>query len=324
MNRLTYEEYRNLWDLVARKPFLTGFPLHLDVELTSRCNLRCEMCFQRHLEERRSDMPLATFKKLVDEGAREGLCAMKLQSRGESLLHRDLVECLAYAKEKGILDVHITTNGLLLKEPMIRDLVEAGLDLLILSVDPFHQEASGKSRKEYIEFIQRVIRIVHEERKRVRESRLKIRIQTCVEDYAPENIKDLETENRRLFPEADLVLINPVYSSHEDAPHLSELGRYRFHPCSYLWQRLTIYADGQVTTCSRDYNCKFNRIGSVDVSSIRELWHSPVMRDLRARHLTGRRREFHICGICENYLIHKKTGHPGAGCTGTVYDLEES
>ncbi len=319
MSYLTFEEYRMLWDLVSRKPFLTGFPLHLDVELTSRCNLKCKMCFQQHIEEKREDMSEQVFQKIVNEGVQEGLCSMKLQSRGESLLHKRLLDFLAYSKKAGIIDVHITTNGLLLTEKIIKGVVGNDLDMLIISYDDAHSEAASMRKSEYTAFMQDVVKKVDKCRKLYKKGRPKIRIQTCIQEYLPENIEKEEQRNRELFPEVDTILINPIYESYEDDPHLSNIEEYDFYPCSYLWQRLTIYADGSVTTCSRDYNCKFNRIGNVNESSVKELWYSSVLRDMRKRHLVGRRKDFHICAVCENYLINKKTGLPGAGCTGVVY-----
>jgi radical SAM protein with 4Fe4S-binding SPASM domain len=137
------------------------------------------------------------------------------------------------------------------------------------------------------------------------------------------SISKEEDRIKILFPEADFVLINPVYESYSDKPHLKNLREYQFYPCSYLWQRLTVYSDGTVTTCSRDYDSKYNKIGNVNSNSIYELWHSERLRDMRAAHLNGRRKEFHICSMCENYLIHRRTGLAGSGCTGIVYDMQE-
>ena len=322
MSDLSFDEYRVLWDLVSRKPFLTGFPLHLDVELTSRCNLKCKMCFQQHIEGKREDMSEQVFQKIVNEGVQEGLCSMKLQSRGESLLHKKLLDFLAYSKKAGIIDVHITTNGLLLTEEIIKGVVESNLDMLVISYDDAHAEAASIRKSEYTAFMQDVVKKVDKYRKIHKKSRLRIRIQTCIKEYLPDNIEKEEQKNRELFPEVDTFLINPIYESYENNPHLLNLDEYEFYPCSYLWQRLTVYADGSVTTCSRDYNCKFNRIGNVNISSVRELWHSPAMRHMRIYHLMGRRKDFHICSVCENYLINKKTGLPGAGCTGVVYKIK--
>lgn len=322
MSDLDFAEYRMLWDLVSRKPFLTGFPLHLDVELSSHCNLRCKMCFQRHMVGGRRHMDAALFKRIVDEGMREGICALKLQSRGESLMHPGIYDILAYAKDAGVLDVHLTTNGLLLNEGNVRRLVEGRLDLLILSFDPWHAEAASMTEEDYTAFMQNVVGMLHRERTAPGAHPLKIRIQTCIPEYTPSQVESETRKNRALFPDADAILINPVYSSHEEEAHLVNLEAYDLYPCSYLWQRLTIYADGSVTTCSRDYNCKYNRIGNVNLSSVKSLWHSPAMDDLRKRHLSGQRKEFHICALCENYILHKETGLPGAGCTGGVYSMK--
>ncbi|CAB1074889.1 hypothetical protein D1AOALGA4SA_2709 [Olavius algarvensis Delta 1 endosymbiont] len=99
MHRLTFQEYRTLWDLISKKPFLTGFPLHLDIELSSKCNLRCENCFQNHIHSKRQNMEPDTYRQIIDEGVEEGLCALKLQSRGESLVHPNIIR--NYNPKKG-------------------------------------------------------------------------------------------------------------------------------------------------------------------------------------------------------------------------------
>ena len=328
MKKRTYEEYRKFWKELEREPIKTDFPVHLDIELTDACNLKCSFCFQNFMEYKRSLMPYETFTKIIDEGSQNGLCAIKLQSRGESFLHPKIAECIKYAKDNGILDIQVTTNALLLNDEKIDLVVKNGLDVFIISYDLVHAEATRKTPKpmtnqEFTSFIQEVVTKLDKARKKYN-SNLKIRIQEAQEDYSAENIAAVERKNKALFPEADYFLVNPIYSSHEDAPHLANLDQYTFHPCSYLWQRLTLYACGSVTTCSRDYNCKFNRLGNVNSSTVKEIWTSPAMKDLRDRHLGGKREEFHICALCENYLIHKETEEAPVGCTGIVYDLKET
>ena len=155
---MNFEEYRYLWNLVSRKPFLTSFPIHLDLELTARCNLKCKMCFQNYMLDTKSIMSEELFKNIIDEGTQSGLCSIKLQSRGESMMHPKIVELLGYAKEKGVLDVHLTTNGLLLKGKKLDGLVEAGLDLLILSYDRDHAEAAHMTEDDYTKLMQNVVK----------------------------------------------------------------------------------------------------------------------------------------------------------------------
>ena len=39
-----YKEYRKMWRETAVNHIKTDFPLHLDIEVTSYCNLACPMC----------------------------------------------------------------------------------------------------------------------------------------------------------------------------------------------------------------------------------------------------------------------------------------
>ena len=325
MNILDYEEYRTLWKLTEKKPFLTGFPLHLDIELTDACNLKCSFCFQNFMEYKRSMMPYELFTKIIDEGSEEGLAAIKLQSRGESFLHPRIADCIKYAKEKDILDVQVTTNAILLDDEKIDLIVKNGLDMLIISYDIEHAEATRKTSKpltneEYTKFIQNIVKKTHLARQKY-DSTIKIRIQESSENYEDEDIKRIESRNRKLFPEADIFLTNPIYSSNENVPHFSNLQDYDQHPCTYLWQRLVVFACGTATTCCRDYNAKFNRVGNVRYDTVKSLWHSSQMKDFRVRHLEGRRSELHLCSLCDNYIGDRKTGKPAVGCNNVLYEF---
>ena len=324
MNILDYDEYRSLWKLTEKKPFLTGYPLHLDIELTDACNLKCSFCFQNYMEYKRSFMPYELFTKIIDEGVEAGLCAIKLQSRGESFLHPKISECIKYAKDKGVLDIQVTTNAILLNHEKIDSIVKNGLDLLIISYDTEHAEATLKTSKpmtneEYTEYINDVVNKVHVARKKYNSS-IKIRIQESTENYSDEGVEKIKERSQKLFPNADIFLVNPIYNSNENEDGFDNYSELVQHPCTYLWQRLVIFACGTVTTCCRDYNAKFNRIGNVKHDNIKSIWHSSVMKDFRIRHLENRRSELHLCGLCDNYTATKKTGKLAVGCNNALYE----
>ena len=107
-----FDAYRKLWPEAANYSILSSFPLHLDLELSGVCNFSCTSCFQNGLiEGPLGFMEYELFKKIIDEGVAKGLCAIKLQIRGESFLHPRIFDCIRYAKGKGVLDIQITTNG---------------------------------------------------------------------------------------------------------------------------------------------------------------------------------------------------------------------
>lgn len=133
-----YEEYRRCWVEYPTQFILKEFPMHLDIESTNRCNLQCTFCDrQRTVSENQfGDMDMNLYKKIIDEGARNNLWGIKLSYRGEPLLHPHIVQMVAYAKQKGILDVYFNTNGMLLNERMSSNLIEAGLDRISISARP--------------------------------------------------------------------------------------------------------------------------------------------------------------------------------------------
>ena len=70
------------------------FPLVIYVEASSLCNLACTFC-PHYIDPaglHKQNMELDVFKKIIDEGVKNGLCAIKLQSRGEAMMHPKIFE----------------------------------------------------------------------------------------------------------------------------------------------------------------------------------------------------------------------------------------
>lgn len=116
-------------------------PLHLDVDVTTACNFHCPMCpagstrhnfpgFQKGLF-----LDRRLYQKALAEGASFGLPSIRLGMTGEPLLIPDMAGWVAEAKEAGVLDISLITNGRLLTYEMSQRLIEAGLTRLMISVD---------------------------------------------------------------------------------------------------------------------------------------------------------------------------------------------
>lgn len=108
-----FREYRRKWEEWPRTFTVGEFPLHLDIEATCLCNFHCPFCATSYEPiGGKGFMSFETFKKIIDEGAEYGLCAIKLNSggRGEPMLNTLLSEVVAYAKSKRVMDVNFN-NG---------------------------------------------------------------------------------------------------------------------------------------------------------------------------------------------------------------------
>ncbi len=177
-----FQVYRELWHKAERYEVLTDFPIHLDIELVGVCNLKCEFCFQNGLiTQPLGYMKFELFKKIIDEGALKGLCAIKLQIRGESYLHPELFDCIGYAKNAGIMDTQITTNGTLLDEKRVRRTFDSGLDGIIFSVDAHHAECYERTcRDNTYSSVERAIKNFLELRGKLGKSRPWVRLQSDI------------------------------------------------------------------------------------------------------------------------------------------------
>lgn len=105
------------------------------LEVTSRCNLNCPVCFADSGGEE-ADPSLVTlsehFKKLVQDGN-----TFLQLSGGEPTIRDDLPEIVASAKEAGFESIQLNTNGLRLggDEAFTKALKDAGLSFAFLQFD---------------------------------------------------------------------------------------------------------------------------------------------------------------------------------------------
>lgn len=96
---------------------LTGarIPLSGSLELSYRCNLRCQHCYVAHGHTGipgKRELALVEIQRILDEVVEAG-CVWLLLTGGEPLLRPDFKEIYSYAKRKGML-VTLFTNGTLI------------------------------------------------------------------------------------------------------------------------------------------------------------------------------------------------------------------
>lgn len=121
----------------ADSPAARLYPVRLQVETTTRCNMNCSMCVKYAPDSliREADLKLDVFKKLGP--ALEHCEALVLNGIGEPLLNPDLADMAAFARER-MPDtgwIGFQTNGLLFTKEKAGQLVRSGVDTFCISVD---------------------------------------------------------------------------------------------------------------------------------------------------------------------------------------------
>lgn len=116
------------------------------VEPTNRCNLECRTCIRNSWEEPLGQMDNRTFSRIIKGiAAFEDPVTLFFGGFGEPLSHPHIVDMVAAAHEAGAR-VELITNGTLLGERLARGLIDAGLDMLWVSLDGATPESYGDVR----------------------------------------------------------------------------------------------------------------------------------------------------------------------------------
>jgi radical SAM protein with 4Fe4S-binding SPASM domain len=289
--------YRLRWNYAARVDYVGAFPVNLDIEPTEACNLKCVMCptgFHGAADTRMIDMDLT--RRLIDQAAAHGTYSVKLTFRGEPALHRGLVEMVRYAKQKGIPEVQFTTNGTPYTEAKIRELVDAGLDRIIFSLDGADKATVERIRVglDYDRVVG-TIRAFHRVRAERGGPKPFIRVQMV---RTRDNRDQVETFVEQWKPWVDDIRINDVtdrgQGEHMAVGDQRPVARQR---CPQPWQRMVVSSDGKVVPCCLDWD-KAWVIGDATQESLAAIWRGPRMEAMRQVQRDGRLDEVTPCRGC--------------------------
>ncbi|MBI4674699.1 MAG: radical SAM protein [Chloroflexi bacterium] len=107
----------------------------LYIEPTDLCNIECRTCMRNTWNEPMGRMRRETFEHIVQAvAALEHKPAVMFAGIGEPTFHAHIVEMIQRVQALGCF-VEITTNGTTLTAPRARQFIDAGLDVLWVSLD---------------------------------------------------------------------------------------------------------------------------------------------------------------------------------------------
>jgi MoaA/NifB/PqqE/SkfB family radical SAM enzyme len=109
-------------------------PLHVELDLTDRCNVACYFCNQQDVRTRQQ-LPLARIASLLDELVAGGLRSVRLSGGGDPLFHKEILQVLDELTARGVVVDNLTTNGALLTPAVARRLVANGCREVIFSLN---------------------------------------------------------------------------------------------------------------------------------------------------------------------------------------------
>jgi radical SAM protein with 4Fe4S-binding SPASM domain len=286
-------------------PIPDAFPRRVTIELSSCCNLSCVMCPRQYLSGESGFMEDALFGKIVQEIGSEEVEAVVPFFRGESLLHPRFMELLGLLRRHCRSRIQLATNGLLLSEEMIHDLLfKIRIDFISFSLDAVTEETYRKIRR-------------GGSLEKARENALKfLRLRddsgstgTAVQVSLTESVFNLEEIASFIGywrSRADRVRIYPRHSEGGNFGALASPGFRRDSVershCMKPFTDIVIYHDGRVALCNHDWDRPESAsLGSVREKSIHEIWEDLPYRHVRERQHRGDWERLEPCRHCDHW-----------------------
>ncbi len=304
--------FRKIYDgkdfktVLRHKEQLPSFPYLIDIELTNYCNLKCIFCGQQSMKRPKGFMSEEIFKKIVDECFQFGT-PIRFIRWGEPFLHPKIIDFFKYAKSKGLL-VHVTNNGLAIKEGQMKAIVDLGVDSLIFSFQGATKEQYElmRNNKRYDELKANILQVV-----KVRGSKGKpfIHISNTVTNESKAEIENFISNWGRIVDSIGFGKTNLYHSSSHQIKSFETIGKLEllkkqetitkyYRPCAEVYQKLSVDWDGKVTCCCGDFD-NFLVVGNINESRLSSIWNNSkelkIFRGLLDKNL---HRCLTLCSTC--------------------------
>ena len=266
-----------------------GLPEIVQIESTNICNAKCVFCPRDEMHRRQGIMSFELFKKIVDECVELGITHIRVHNYGEPFVDRKLVEKVRYAKQQGIQEVGMISNGSLITEAVARGMIDAGLDAINISVDASGKEVFESTRigLKYDKVIANIERLV-----RVRAESGKRRPKLILSFVRQNNSADEQAFIEHWRKVADKIHITDLHNWGGTLHQQSDVN----YPCYRPWLTFTVLWDGRVSLCCADFD-GHTILGDMNFSSIKEIWNNDLYRQVRREHLESGGPD--VCRACD-------------------------
>jgi MoaA/NifB/PqqE/SkfB family radical SAM enzyme len=286
------------------------FPNNVQIQTTAFCNASCSFC---PYPDTSKTLPMGTmdddlFHAIVDQLAGRDVLLLQPFLMNEPLMDKRIVDRLAYMKAKvGGARINITTNGVLLRPALVKELVRLDLDSIHISSNALTSETYRATMG--IDGDQ-VIANVNNLADQLRRAGARTRV--IVTALLLKQNRDEVFLVRDYWQRRGVeFFLNPLNdrAGNIDRPDFedmlpfdqevnrAQLLHYNMSGCPSLYSFLGILYNGDLVTCCMDWRRSLV-LGNARERSLYELWHGEAYRDIRGLSDTGRLDERRLCRHC--------------------------
>lgn len=317
--RLLLDSYIYNYLIGAYLSFLTvgkclNFPLMLHIQTQSFCNGQCSICpysiVSKNLNQ--GTMPWDLFLKIANESASEPLLSMAIfELHNEPLLDKRLFDCISYFKSMNpAKKCVLVTNGELLDKFSLTDL--AYLYQLVISLNAHSRDMYMRinSGLDYDRVMSNISYLLSNELTR----RKVILSFVATKENEHEVYEATQYWNRKGVETRVRGLVNRAGTLNNYKELRLKTGYWGDPFLKQLWSRLmalvrgivgchlpfcqmNILFNGDVILCCNDWD-RATVVGNVRANSLREVWNSEKMNEIRQLILRKRYDQINSCKEC--------------------------
>ncbi|MGB8472923.1 MAG: radical SAM/SPASM domain-containing protein [Candidatus Acidiferrum sp.] len=313
-----------------RRIRVESYPYLLIIDACNFCNLKCPLCPTglNDLGRQQSMLSFDHFQRYFDPLA-PWLFEAYLHNWGESLLNKQVYKMIDYAQKSNV-GTNLSSNFVKVSSQDIDNILDSGLEYLVISLDGTNQETYGKYRigGNYDQVIENMSELIR--RRNLRKKRTPIvEWQFIVMKQNEHQVGEAEILAKKLG--VDLLRFVPVgmpyeftnrkevadkwYPATVEGRNSSDHEEQQFGqagkpgPCFYLYRSMVVNSDGGVSPCCVVYrkNRDFADLNQSEVD-IRKLWNNE--KYLSGRALFSSRTLEHkkttVCDGCDIFERHPK------------------
>jgi radical SAM protein with 4Fe4S-binding SPASM domain len=298
---------------ISKRAISAGFPASLSIEPTTACNLGCPECPSglKQFTRPTGKIDLNLHQNMLNQ-VKRSVFYINYYFQGEPFLHPQFLDLIKQAKQSKIY-TSTSTNAHFIDEKKAEEIVQSGLDRLIISIDGLTQETYEQYR-------------VHGNLEKVIEaSKLLVLAKRKLQSSTPHLIfqflavKPNEHEIPQVFELANDIGIDEVriktaqlYDFENGNPLMPENEKYsryirqkdgtykiKGNPgnhCWRMWSGSVFTWDGKVVPCCIDKDAK-HVLGTITENTFESIWKSAKYRAFRQAILINRQ-EIDICKNC--------------------------
>jgi radical SAM protein with 4Fe4S-binding SPASM domain len=281
------------------------------IDPTNVCNFKCQYCptadkgLLKQVGRPDGLMTMAMFEKIVEDLKKfpNKLRLCSLYKDGEPTLNKHLPEMIRMVKDAGVAErVWTKTNGTRLEPGLNRRLVEAGLDMICVSISA----VDAVKYKEIVGVAADYDKLVAGVRD-LYEHRGELEIYVKIAESPQLTKEDLQKFFDDFSPIATHISVEKLmgwsYSNLKDwtlGTNPTTYDGLPFTPkvaCPLPFYVVAINWNGDVSMCANDWALK-TVVGNVGEESLVDIWNGDRAFEFRKMHLEGRRSENAACGDC--------------------------